>query len=125
MNKINFFYVSMPGDLPITTLIGDSIPRSANITLVAGLILDDQPEDYEIEVLTPQFPIFSKQKVPRGIIIKLGDSGLITTQLTMAITLNNAVINQEYNMEIKLYKNGKVLDTADTKIYIVGENDVH
>lgn len=124
MNKINFFYISMPGDLPITTLIGDDTPRSATITLVAGLILEGQPEEYEVSVSTSEFTVFNKQKVPRGIIIKLGDTGLITTQLTMTLTLNNAAINTKYNMEIKLYKEGVEIDKSNSDIYVVGEKDV-
>ncbi|MBU5243604.1 hypothetical protein KQH98_09950 [Lactococcus lactis] len=124
MNKINFFYFSMPFDSPITTIVGDDTPRPAKIHLVAGLILDGQPEEYTVEIITPDFPILNRQPVPRGKIITLGDSGYITTQLTMPLSINNAVRNQVYNITIKLFKKDKEVADAETSLYIVGESDV-
>lgn len=124
MNKINYFYASAPNSLPASVFTGESEPTAAKIELVAGLILDSEPENYEIEVLTPDFTLFERQPIPKGKIINLKLDDLIAMQLNMSITINKAAAYQKYEFTFKLFKSATEIKNLNTMLYIIGEDDV-
>ncbi|GFH43397.1 hypothetical protein Hs30E_19480 [Lactococcus hodotermopsidis] len=124
MNKINFFYASSPNSSPASIFMGTmNTCVILPLELTANLILDDEPQKFEISITSSGGELFNGQ-IPVGKIIDLGDTGLLITQLTLPLTISEVTPFQSYKFTFSLFKNGILLEESQTEIYIVEENNV-
>ena len=124
MNKINFFYTTFQGSAPASIFTGNkNNPVTLSLELIANLILDDEPKNFDI-LISSRNEILFKGPIPIGNIVDLGNTGLLTTQLTLPISISNVVPFQNYSFSFVLSKNGEDLQHSQTEIFIVEENNV-
>ena len=126
MNKINFFYATTD-TLPMTIASSNqSTVYNVKMKIIAGLILEKSPDNYYIKISDIiGNDILSKQPVPIGTIINLGNGNGITTQLTTSVTITDIEIYQNVFFKFHLYSSyGTEITTAETSIYMIGDADV-
>lgn len=121
MNKINFFYVADRNGTPMTAADSTDIPNSvAQLTLIAGLILDGLPSQYQIQVSVLGVIIIEKQPFPKKqTIAELGIDGLINMNVQTVLTINDVKSKQFSTFVFELFKNDVVVSSAETILYFV------
>lgn len=126
MNKINFFYATTD-ELPMTIATSNkSTVYNVTMKIVAGLILETAPNNYYIKISDiAGNDILSKQLVPIGTVINLGDNNGITTQITTTINITDIEIYQNVYFKFHLYSSDNTeIATAETRLYMIGDADV-
>ena len=120
MNKINFFYPVLKGGLiPASTiLIANSHVDHLLISVNTGFILDSNPVFYQYEIYVNNFLFASKQQVsgfPEDPIL-----GKHILNMTSNFTFDDVYAEVMYTFKIKLYKNNKEIEEAETTVFVAG-----
>lgn len=121
MNKINLFFPTVNNNTMDTIIsVPTPNPFDATLNLVATLIIDGMPSQYQFRFKSPNSIIFDKQALPLEVsMIDLGIGGLVNIDLILNITLHHAQAHQCHDFTLELYKENQLCDYSTTSLFFI------
>ncbi|WP_285009428.1 hypothetical protein [Lactococcus formosensis] len=121
MNKINYFYPTLGGPVPTSTLrVPNNHADNLRVSVNAGLILEGMPYEYQYEIEVNGFPIVPRMTLP-GFVDKTVMNNILVS-MTSDFTFNDVYSNTQLNFKMKLYDQyGQEANSSETILYLTDE----